>query len=385
MSDGIRPLHHAARNPNNEAAMTATRLLIGAGADVSDCEETGSTVLHYAACISSSPELIAFLIEAGADPTAKNRWGNLPIYAAAINFKAGGAIAAELLKSSAVRERLRGSTRIGGCHLMHYVAQNDDLGEMTTLVRLLAQHADINAKDDEGRTPLLHALLSKSGHQLERVRVFLAAGADVNVKDNKGTTALHRAIHEENEDIVIELLAAGADVHAEDTHKGIVYRPIHFAKTERETRALVAAGADVDVQDSEGLRPLHNAVIHGCNEAVRALVEAGAHPNFPDFGGRRPLHYAKKKDTALLLLRLGASLSIANDDGTTAATEAAGGNKRIQDALLKCRNTLPCKTCGSSVRVLRCSRCLSVCYCNVSCQTADWKNHKLKCRSVTPP
>ena len=53
---------------------------------------------------------------------------------------------------------------------------------------LLEKGADVNAKDNDGETPLHWA--SENGHEAI-VSLLLEKGADVNAKDNDGETPLH--------------------------------------------------------------------------------------------------------------------------------------------------------------------------------------------------
>jgi ankyrin repeat protein len=52
---------------------------------------------------------------------------------------------------------------------------------------ILDRGADINAKDDEGKTALMFALESKNQYIAE---YLLEQGADVSIKDNAGNTTL---------------------------------------------------------------------------------------------------------------------------------------------------------------------------------------------------
>jgi ankyrin repeat protein len=56
------------------------------------------------------------------------------------------------------------------------------------ITELLKAGADINARDEEGRTALMIA--AKYNKDPEVIAVLLKAGADARVKDNSGHTAL---------------------------------------------------------------------------------------------------------------------------------------------------------------------------------------------------
>jgi len=78
---------------------------------------------------------------------------------------------------------------------------------------LIAHGADVNAKNDDGLTPLLYA----AGYgRLEVVEALLAHGAAVNAKDDKGLTPLHYAAEHGRLEVVDALLAHGAAVNAKD-------------------------------------------------------------------------------------------------------------------------------------------------------------------------
>jgi ankyrin repeat protein len=57
---------------------------------------------------------------------------------------------------------------------------------------LLANHADINAKDSYGDTPL-HWVADWGRNDL--VKLYLANKADINARNNDGYTPLHCALH----------------------------------------------------------------------------------------------------------------------------------------------------------------------------------------------
>jgi len=130
-------------------------------------------------------------------------------------------------------------------------------GDIEAVKFFLASGADVNAKDEDGETPLgwaelrnhteIATLLRKHGGKygliavaakvgdVEAVREFLAAGADVNAKDEFGGTPLHFAAEEGHKEIAELLIAAGANVNAKNKLGRVVegevggYTPLDLA------------------------------------------------------------------------------------------------------------------------------------------------------------
>ncbi|MEW6359714.1 MAG: ankyrin repeat domain-containing protein [Planctomycetota bacterium] len=81
-----------------------------------------------------------------------------------------------------------------------------DAGDMEGVKRLLADGADMNARDENGCTPLSRAVLR--GHM--GVAEFLVSkGAGVNVQAKNGWTALDIAAHRRSSDLVTLLRSYG--------------------------------------------------------------------------------------------------------------------------------------------------------------------------------
>ena len=147
---------------------------------------------------------------------------------------------------------------------LHDAARDGNLDEIN---RLIANGADVNAKDDGWIWTPLHPAC-KYGHE-EVVKVLIEAGADVNAKSSTGWRPLHEAISRGHESIVADLLAAGADVNA-----------------------LLTAGADVNAKDDGGITPLHSSSDGGREPVVKALLAAGADVNAKNNDGQTPMNYA---------------------------------------------------------------------------------------------
>ena len=92
-----------------------------------------------------------------------------------------------------------------------------------TVVTLLKQGAEINAKDQYGKTSLHHAAMNNAR---ETVVILLKQGAAINAKDQKGKTPLHYAAQYNAYETVEALLKQRAKINAKD-QKGKT--PLYYA------------------------------------------------------------------------------------------------------------------------------------------------------------
>lgn len=137
--------------------------------------------------------------------------------------------------------------------------------DLVRVRQALARGADVNARDDDERTPLFSAVL---GGSVALAGLLLESGADVNARDNQGFTALHYAAQEQ--------LAPFA-------------------------RLLLAKGADVNLRDQDGATPLWRAVFSGPSEVVLVLLKAGAKPDLANHEGVTPRELAERLGVSLTL------------------------------------------------------------------------------------
>jgi ankyrin repeat protein len=129
-----------------------------------------------------------------------------------------------------------------------------------------------------------------------RVRDLLRRGADPDVRNDEGRPPLVSAILGGSQPLVELLLGAGADVDARDPHG---WTPLHFAAQEvlpEMAERLIAQGANVNAQDEEGNTPLARAIFfaRGRRAILDLLRRHGAKDDLANQAGETPSALARR-------------------------------------------------------------------------------------------
>ncbi|MCX6050817.1 MAG: ankyrin repeat domain-containing protein [Chloroflexi bacterium] len=169
-------------------------------------------------------------------------------------------------------------------------------GDAAEITSLLAQGADVHARDQRGMTALIAAAYS---NHLAVAKQLIEAGADVNVQDDTRQSAYLISTSEGYLDLLKLTLANGADVHSLDSYNGTgLIRAADRGHVEIIAELLKT---DIAIDHINRLQwtALLEAILLGDGgprhtEVVRLLVKAGANVNLADGSGVTPLAHARQ-------------------------------------------------------------------------------------------
>jgi len=217
--------------------------------------------------------------------------------------------------------------------LLHLLANHkSEFGDQTNqrldlMSYLLKLGADINAKDDDGNTPL--AIAEMNGNKMQAA-FLITMGADPDwryIKDNSTIDASTAAVINtenliDNSKSVAEKYNVDLDLSkivqflSEDEVKEIVNIRLkeqnsailhqiakHTIEDENQKNdqlnvisSLIKLGADVNAQDEIGNTALHFAAIKGNELLVKLLLDNKADANIENDYNCKPLYYAEKRN-----------------------------------------------------------------------------------------
>lgn len=180
-------------------------------------------------------------------------------------------------------------------------------GDIDSLLSLLKDGADIEARDASGRTPLIVAAFASHD---ESVRALAKAGADLDALEFRAydiVTIAAVADDLEMLDLALELGANSGNVTSPYDGTALI-AAAHLGHHE-VVDSLIRAEAPLDHVNNLEWTALIEAVVLGDGgadhiETVRLLVEAGADQSIGDSQGVTPIEHAKSRgyrDMVLLL------------------------------------------------------------------------------------
>lgn len=188
-----------------DADSASTLLLHGADHNIAD--EIGAPPIH-AAVQSGNIDVVKLLLQYKADATAVDSWGSTTLMLAIwhndrslLNLLCGNGVDIE------AREKCLGQTALS------FAAKTNQAESAKVLLQL---HADPDAQDNYGDTPLFLSVLGKCP---DTTQLFVETGANFGLRNKSGQTILHYATKFGTEKTLGALGSqglSGLDVHVRD-------------------------------------------------------------------------------------------------------------------------------------------------------------------------
>lgn len=288
------------------------RLLLHHGADVQQAwqsvnRHSGVRALHLA-CNKGYEGIINLLLHRGADINAQGGdLGTALMFACYRGYER--LVELLLLRGADINQvgQAYGTALILAC-----------VKRQESVVKILLAHgADLNQAEvssrsfynaSVSRTPLLHIIAAATpfGHEYELsgneaawlriLKILIAAGADLNKADDQGRTPLHYAAVSRSSELTKILVEAGALLDGIDEDGQTSLIAAAEIKATGRVEILLNAGAKTGIQDCDGRTALHHAASNGWLEICTMLVEAGSNVDVVDKHGLTPLQLADRED-----------------------------------------------------------------------------------------
>lgn len=272
-------------NPNarNDAGATAlmwavpdlekTRLLVARGAEVNAQSNDGRTALMVASGFYGAKDVVALLLEKGANPSLKvpgssplieaTLIGDADIFRQLVSHGADMSISRPLLLLEAVRV---GCTTCLEALLKDAPAEDVTNGMfnlgppsfVASPVDVFLKHgADASAIDPDGQTMLM-LVAASDATPMDAARAFIAAGVDVNAVSNHGETALGLALQHGSTPLVDLLRKSGAKDVALTPGPSVTPVPAHSVRAALDRTLPLLQQSDESFLRKSGCVSCHN-------------------------------------------------------------------------------------------------------------------------------
>ncbi|WP_302279357.1 ankyrin repeat domain-containing protein [Brachyspira pilosicoli] len=351
---GNTPLHWASMKDRADTVS----LLIENGADIEAKDIDNWTALHYAAAFASL-QTVEALVDNGADKNSLTKDGNIPVnYAKDETIKtylSGGKIGREDTEE-VVEEETKETAA-------DETAENTETSETITEDELnneldTTQNGSIVDPTVVDLDPKqLELLIAVKNNDIIAVNALLKENVNPNFVDEEGYSPLHRAVLNNNLDVVNVLLSykdidteikLPYEASVDDWYLGGATPLLVASYTGNAdiVNALIEAGSDIRAKDDiDGATTIHIASANGNNEVINILLNKdNTLINEADSMKDTPLHWASIKnqtDTISLLLANGADTKLTNSDGNTVLHYAAMyGDVNTVNVLLEADSSL---------------------------------------------
>jgi len=254
--DGFEPQANSIWSAAAEGNLKAVKEHLAQSVDINAKEDKLDITALSLAAIYDHVEIVAFLIQKGADVNVRGGDGGTALHTAAF---LGQYEVAELLvqKGADVNARNNNGDTVVSVTMA-------DWGTTLFIARLLQIQVD-REKVEAGRAKIAK-LLRQQGEQTD---FSGPVGNDIWAAVGSGDI-----------EVVKQQLAKGVDVDAQDGMRGIT--PLSWATLLGQAQMaelLIQRGANVNSKNRDGATPLHVAAFLGQDEVAKLLVQKGANTN----------------------------------------------------------------------------------------------------------
>ena len=197
---------------------------------------------------------------------------------------------------------------------------------------LIEKGADVNAKSDQGNTPLHYIMKSSKNKDLTQnrealVKLLIDNGADPHIANDNGETPvdfldlddstnkmilnmvmndLFSAIRNDDLELVSQLI--GDDVNKKYSNDTTALHVAAFYDAIEVARNLVEKGADINAKNYMDYTPLHFAAINDSSKVASFLIKSNANRDAVGNDGMTPIECAKKGNANQVIPLLGINL-----------------------------------------------------------------------------
>uniref|UniRef100_A0A2C9L8Q2 Uncharacterized protein n=1 Tax=Biomphalaria glabrata TaxID=6526 RepID=A0A2C9L8Q2_BIOGL len=232
------------------------------------------------------------LISKGADINVKGRDGMTALMHCARN---GNSTFIQVLEANNVNMKLQCNE---GRTALIYATQYQS-EECVSCIYYLINNSDVNARDAEGDTALMHSIKYKN----ERVFMFLVKKSDINIQNNQRMTALMLAVQTEEKKYVAELLNHGPllNLQNKDGDTALILATRNGEENKKDIFKLLceAKGIELNTQNKQGETALIVAARNLNKTFVEDLISKGAHRFMTDKDRKSALDHATQSKSEL--------------------------------------------------------------------------------------
>ncbi|KAG6916011.1 hypothetical protein DXG01_008821 [Tephrocybe rancida] len=182
-------------------------------------------------------------------------------------------------------------------------------GHFKVVQNLLNQDANVNDKDDKGKTALIYAAEQRNENAM---KIMLG----ISPMDKEWTqAALLVTLHKERKDLFHTMINNGEDINKRATNRKTALHISAENGSMEIVKCLAENHAELDVQDQDGKTVLHMLAEWGNLEMIKHLVEKHANLNIQDQGKRTALHISAQKGNMNLVKYLAENQANLNVQG----------------------------------------------------------------------